>query len=210
MEAASIDSSVCYSSRVIFENPEAILLQEQYSEQEGGITDLDHWYSPASHTTEDRLSPDSTLYFPYTYNSQDTSSEEMDDPRYIPVKSGLFRGSPYPPSLPPRQYTDSELSMNSGSYAYPESTTDYESIPSVTPHTHQPSCPVSPKENPSNQCSSITSTISSRACDELENLTQSTSGGSDTSCGGSDTSCGGSKEEEDKEWAQWINLRDVK
>ncbi len=95
MEAASIDSSVCYSSRVIFENPEAILLQEQYSEQEGGITDLDHWSIPASHTTEDRLSPDSTLYFPYTYNSQDTSSEEMDDPRYIPVKSGLFRS--YPP-----------------------------------------------------------------------------------------------------------------
>ncbi len=99
--------------------------------------------------------------------------------------------------------------MNSGSYAYPESTTDYESIPSVTPHTHRPSCPVSPRENPSNQCS-ITSTISSRACDELEDLTQSTSGGSESSCGGSDTSCGGSNEEEDKEWAQWINLRDVK
>lgn len=188
-QTQTLDSSLSYSSRAIFTSP--VVLVSEVDMANESMTG--RWGS-----TEDRFSPDSTLCFPYTYDFQAPSSQEMDDPRYTLVRrSRLLRGdSPNPPPLPPRQYSESKLSSN---YLDAETTTDYETISDVSQVTYRPCAPLPPGGSPSYQGSSHDSTLSDHM---WADLTQSSYWGSEIS--------EGSEEEVDKEWEQWINLRDVK
>ncbi len=182
----TLDTSLSYSSRAIFTSPLAMLSEESLAS--GSM--IGRWDS-----VEDRFSQDSTLCFPYIYDCQAPTSQVMDDPQYIVVRrTHHFRREPSNhSSLLPRHYSDSELSRN---YPEAETTTDYETVSNVSQLTYRPYSLSSSREGTLCQGSSLGSTLSDH---EWADLTPSSYQGSEIS-----------EEEVDKEWEQWINLRDVK
>ncbi len=189
-QTQTLDTSLSYSSRAIFTSP--VSMVSKVGVVGGSLTAT--WDS-----IDNRLSPDSTLCFPYTYDFQAPSSQEMDDPRYTLVRrTRLLRGDSPPPPLPPRRYSECELSSD---YQDAETTTDYETIISdVSQLTYHPCASQRSRESPSCQGSSHNSSILSDYV--WADLSQSSYWGSEVSKR--------LEEEVDKEWEQWINLRDVK
>lgn len=233
----TVSNSESFSSMLVFENPATAFLQDQYkyqAEVAARVADQTHLYDRVAQA-QDTSPSDSTLSSPYAHQPgqfQGIGPAGLDSEEAYPFYSlGNVIDTSHSPSStlpsshpshlpppPPREFAENEVCVEVHHNHDTESTTDYESLSENIPSrlSRQESNPT-PESTPTavtNQrmsvCSTSTCTYTSsqiwgseRHVEELQRLQEDFSQTSGPSELGLDAGV-------DKEWEQWLNLRDVK